>query len=135
MIKAPAKVPTVAVGSIRAYSNKGVRRSQVVGKAAQMAEYIWYDGLEGAPEKGLLFNEMRSKTKVIPQPVTSLQASDFPSWSFDGSSTGQAAGDNSDCILMPVAVYPDPIRKGGNVLVMCQVMDPEGKPHPTNTRA
>lgn len=50
--------------------------------------------------QGLLFNEMRSKTKVIPNPVKSGNASDFPAWSFDGSSTGQAEGNNSDCILL-----------------------------------
>ena len=46
---------------------------------------------------------------------------DFPEWSFDGSSTGQAEGKNSDCILRPVCVTSDPIRGGDNVLVMCEV--------------
>lgn len=45
----------------------------------------------------------------------------FPDWSFDGSSTGQAEGNNSDCILRPVRVVPDPIRGGDDVLVMCEV--------------
>ena len=35
----------------------------------------------------------------------------------------------------PVCVVPDPIRGGDNVLVMCQVLSPDGTPHPTNTRA
>lgn len=78
---------------------------------------------------------MRSKTKVIQKPVTSGNPADFPDWSFDGSSTGQAAGDNSDCILNPVAVYPDPIRGGQDVLVMCEVLNPDSTPHATNTRA
>ena len=78
---------------------------------------------------------MRSKTKVIQKPVTSGNPKDFPDWSFDGSSTGQAAGDNSDCILNPVAIYPDPIRGGQDVLVMCEVLNPDSTPHPTNTRA
>ena len=56
-------------------------------------------------------------------------------WGFDGSSTQQAEGHSSDCMLKPVAVYPDGARKNG-VLVMCEVMMPDGKtPHPTNTRA
>lgn len=55
-------------------------------------------------------------------------------WSFDGSSTGQAEGGDSDCLLNPVWSCPDPIRGGNNVLVLCEVMTPEGKPHPTNTR-
>lgn len=49
--------------------------------------------------QGIVFNEMRSKTKVIQKPVTSMNPKDFPDWSFDGSSTGQAEGNNSDCIL------------------------------------
>lgn len=106
-----------------------------INALAQRAEYIWFDGLEGAPEKGTVFNEMRSKTKVIQKPVTSGNSKDFPDWSFDGSSTGQAEGNNSDCILNPVAVYPDPIRGGQDVLVMCEVLKPDSSPHPTNTRA
>ena len=49
--------------------------------------------------QGVVFNEMRSKTKVIQKPITSLDPKEFPDWSFDGSSTGQAEGNNSDCIL------------------------------------
>ncbi len=48
----------------------------------------------------MIFNEMRSKTKCFgPDEVLGLDASQYPDWSFDGSSTGQAAGNNSDCIL------------------------------------
>ena len=49
---------------------------------AQRAEYIWADGLEG--QKGVKFNEMRSKTKVIPEPLPAGSL-DFPEWNFDGS--------------------------------------------------
>lgn len=98
------------------------------------AEYIWFDGLEGSPSKGLIFNEMRSKTKCFDAPLSS-NPSDYPDWSFDGSSTGQASGNNSDCILRPCKVVPDPIRGAPHVLVMCEVFAPDGKPHPTNTRA
>ena len=52
--------------------------------------------LSGA--QGLIFNEMRAKTKVIQEPL-GLNPKDYPDWSFDGSSTGQAEGNNSDCIL------------------------------------
>lgn len=102
---------------------------------AQKAEYIWYDGQEGQESKGTIFNEMRSKTKVIQKPVTNFDPKAFPEWSFDGSSTGQAEGNNSDCILRPVYVVPDPIRGSDDVLVMCEVLDPAGAPHPTNSRA
>ena len=55
-------------------------------------------------------------------------------WGFDGSSTRQAEGSNSDCMLHPVAVFPDPARTNG-ALVMCEVMLPDGTPHPSNSRA
>jgi len=101
----------------------------------QKCEYLWFDGAEGSESKGLVFNEMRSKTKVLPEAVTSGNPKDFPDWSFDGSSTGQAEGNNSDCILEPCAVYPDPIRGAPHVLIMCQVKTPDGEPHESNTRA
>ena len=41
---------------------------------------------------------MRAKTKVIQEPL-GMNPKDYPDWSFDGSSTGQAEGNNSDCIL------------------------------------
>jgi glutamine synthetase len=90
------------------------------------AEYIWVDGTE--PTK-----KLRSKTKILPGPVNSLQG--LPEWGFDGSSTNQAEGHASDCIMRPVFYCPDPIRGGDNVLVMTEVFSADGKPHPTNTRA
>eukprot|EP00897_Mesotaenium_endlicherianum_P000863 jgi/Mesen1/10778/ME000091S10303 len=106
-------------------------RSLQINALAQRAEYIWADGLEG--RKGIRFNEMRSKTKVIPDPIAAGSI-DFPEWSFDGSSTGQAEGNDSDCILRPVYSCPDPIRGGQDVLVLCEVLNPDFTPHATNTR-
>ena len=60
---------------------------------------------------------------------------ELPLWGFDGSSTMQAEGRSSDCVLKPVRVFPDAARKNG-VLVMCEVMMPDGvTPHPSNKRA
>jgi glutamine synthetase len=89
-------------------------------------EYIWSDG------KGL-----RSKTKIIPDPFlkTKINVSKLPSWGFDGSSTGQAETKNSDCLLEPVKVISDPFLGGKNLLVLCEVFNPDGTPHKTNTRA
>jgi glutamine synthetase len=86
------------------------------------AEYIWIDGTEPAPL-------LRSKTKVLDSMPTSL-----PIWGFDGSSTNQATGDKSDCVLKPVFSCPDPIRGGDNILVMCEVELVDGTPHDSNTR-
>jgi glutamine synthetase len=77
--------------------------------------------------------KLRSKTKIIEGPVNSL--SDIPDWGFDGSSTMQAAGEDSDCMLKPVSYIQDPIRGGDNLLAMCEVMNPDGSVHDSNTRA
>jgi len=73
------------------------------------AEYIWIDGTE--PTK-----KLRSKTKIVPS------GEEPPIWGFDGSSTQQATGDRSDCVLQPVFVCSDPIRGGDDKLVLCEVM-------------
>jgi glutamine synthetase len=90
------------------------------------AEYVWVDGTE--PTK-----KLRSKTKILPGPVRDLKS--IPEWGFDGSSTNQAEGHASDCIMKPVFFCPDPIRGGDNLLVMTEVFSADGKPHPTNSRA
>ena len=90
------------------------------------AEYIWMDGHKPT-------SKLRSKTKVMEGPIKKV--TDLPEWGFDGSSTMQAEGNNSDCALMPVYFVPDPIRGGDHILVMCEVNNPDGTPHVTNTRA
>jgi len=85
------------------------------------AEYLWIDGTVPTAE-------IRSKTKI-------LADGDKPGiWGFDGSSTGQATGDNSDVVLNPVFSCPDPIRGGDDILVMCETLLTDLTPHPTNTR-
>lgn len=91
------------------------------------AEYIWLDGNE--PVQGL-----RSKARVVDVPETP-KLEDFPAWNFDGSSTEQATGDDSDCLLEPVCVLRDPLRGEGNHLVLCEVQNADGSPHATNKRA
>ncbi len=106
-------------------------------------EYIWLDGNEPT-------QKLRSKTKiwdydhmtdplelngrvlayngrVIPSP------DELPNWNFDGSSTNQAKGNKSDCVLKPVRIVMDPQRLDG-FLVMCEVMNSDGTPHKTNKR-
>ena len=90
------------------------------------AEYIWIDGHKPTAK-------LRSKTKVFEGPVKSLD--DIPMWGFDGSSTMQAEGSDSDCMLKPVYYLPDPIRGGDDILVMNEVRKPDGSIHESNTRA
>jgi len=89
-------------------------------------EYIWLDGKKPIPE-------LRAKTtiKSFDKPPT---LADLPLWGFDGSSTMQAEGHSSDCILKPVRFYPDIARKDA-YLVLAEVMLPDGTAHPTNARA
>jgi len=86
------------------------------------AEYIWIDGTEPTAK-------LRSKTKII------ADGAELPIWGFDGSSTNQAPGSASDCVLQPVFSCPDPIRGGNDKLVLCEVLLTDMTPHPTNTRA
>ena len=91
-------------------------------------EYVWLDGYK--PTQSL-----RSKVKV----------DDYvDEWSFDGSSTQQATGDKSDCLLRPVAEYRtiDRIRADATqtgpglegTYVMCEVLRADHEPHVSNTR-
>ncbi len=86
------------------------------------AEYIWIDGTEPTAQ-------LRCKTKVV------ADGKEPGIWGFDGSSTNQAPGSNSDCVLQPVYVVPDPLRGGTSVLVLCEVQLVDFTPHPSNTRA
>ncbi|MBK8806118.1 MAG: glutamine synthetase beta-grasp domain-containing protein [Bacteroidales bacterium] len=88
-------------------------------------EYIWLDGSK--PTQGL-----RSKTRVENNFDGKLAS--CPVWAFDGSSTQQAEGGKSDCLLKPVFICPDPDRKSA-FLVMCEVMNADGTAHSTNARA
>jgi glutamine synthetase len=86
------------------------------------AEYIWIDGTEPLAQ-------LRSKTKIVPD------GKEPPIWGFDGSSTNQAEGRSSDCVLRPVFVCSDPLRGSTDKLVMCEVLLTDMSPHATNKRA
>jgi len=88
-------------------------------------EYVWLDGYK--PTQSL-----RSKTKI--EKNFSGKLADLPNWAFDGSSTEQAPGGSSDCVLKPVFVVPDPQRKNA-YLVMCEVLNADETPHASNGRA
>src|SRR5499433_2167843 len=95
----------------------------------RQAEYIWIDGATPT-------HQLRSKSRIITLPDNDSAGIDnFPTWSFDGSSTYQATGSDSDLILKPVNFVPDPLRGAGNFLVLCEVFNADGTPHETNTRA
>ena len=88
-----------------------------------LATYIWIDGSG---------ENLRSKTMTID--FEPKQASQLPWWNFDGSSTAQAEGSNSDVYLKPVAVFNDPFLQGKNKLVMCETYKYDKTPTETNKR-
>jgi len=93
-----------------------------------LAEYVWVDA-DG---------NTRSKTRTLPE-AKCASADTLPKWNFDGSSTDQAPGDDSEVILNPCRIFKDPFRMRpdgkANILVMCDTYTPAGEPLPTNTRA
>ncbi|KAJ8662581.1 hypothetical protein O0I10_001542 [Lichtheimia ornata] len=91
-------------------------------KGSVQVEYVWIDG----------FNQLRSKTKTVNKVPSS--AAELPEWNFDGSSTGQAEGHDSDVLIKPVAMFNDPFRSGDNKFVICETFNPDGTPHKTNHR-
>jgi glutamine synthetase len=88
------------------------------------AEYIFIGG------SGL---DLRSKSRVFPSPIQSL--SDLPDWNYDGSSTKQATGHESEVLIKPIKYIPDPFRNGDNILVLCETYNPKTmEPLETNHR-
>lgn len=87
-----------------------------------IAEYIWLGG-------NLI--DIRSKCMTLPEET---DLSSLPDWNFDGSSTNQASGHDSEVILKPKAVYPDPFRLGSHILVWCETYYPNGEPTDSNFR-
>jgi len=87
------------------------------------ATYLWIDGS---------LQNVRCKTMTID--FVPNDPSELKVWNFDGSSTGQAPGNNSDVLMRPVAIFKDPFRGGDNILVLTETLNNDGTPHATNHR-
>lgn len=119
------------------------------------AMYIWIDGtgeglrcktrtLDSEPKtiEGSYCNSdyyvSLNKTKLFAQTLLVLEkvqvfvffcaSVELPEWNFDGSSTYQSEGSNSDMYLIPQAMFRDPFRKDPNKLVLCDVLKYNRKP-------
>ena len=91
-----------------------------------LAEYIWIGGN----------NELRSKCRVMSGSVYDKDSIySYPDWNYDGSSTGQAIGSDSEVIMKARAVFKCPFRSGDNRMILCDTYLPNGEPHITNHRA
>ena len=88
-----------------------------------IVEYIWIDGV----------GNLRSKTKVLKTDNIITDFNECPDWNYDGSSTNQASGNDSEVILKPKALFNDPFREKGHLL-LCDTYLPDNTPHLTNTR-
>merc|ERR1719224_180748 len=86
-----------------------------------MAEYIW---LGGATTVMGGF-DIRSKTRTLEKVPASV--ADLPVWNYDGSSTEQAPGKDSEVLIRPVAIFNDPFRGAPHKLVWCEGFHPETK--------
>ena len=93
-------------------------------------EYLWLDGYETP--------NIRSKTRYVyidPEDMGSnISIDKIPDWGFDGSSTEQAVGSDSDCLLKPVAIFSnttDALTATNSYIVLCEVMNSDGTPHET----
>jgi len=89
-------------------------------------EYLWLDGYKPVAN-------LRAKTKIIVLENYNGELEPIPEWNFDGSSTRQATGKNSEVVLKPVRIYPDPDRENGYIVVS-ECLNPDGTPHVDNTR-
>jgi len=110
-------------------TNPLVHLNDLSQKGKVIAEYIWIDGAFG----------IRSKTRTLDKKPTSIN--EIPNWNYDGSSCYQAPTNNSEIIIKPVAIFPDPFRGGDNILVLTEAFIWEDTtyqkliPANTNTRA
>ncbi len=90
-------------------------------------DYIWLDGYQPTAN-------IRTKSQILDTDSFDGSLAAVPEWGFDGSSTQQAEGHDSDCILKPARVYRNPLQENG-YFVLCEVLTRDGAPHESNYRA
>merc|ERR1712024_182332 len=109
------------------YTNKNVidkfLRLDLGGTEKTQCMYVWIDGTG---------EYLRAKTRTVN--FVPKEPKELPIWNYDGSSTGQAEGSNSDVYLYPCAIYRDPFRLGNHKLVLCETYKHNKMPHETNHR-
>ncbi len=76
--------------------------------------------------------DLRCKARTLD--FTPKGPEDLPIWNFDGSSTKQAPGHDSEVLLKPVRIVPDPFRGAPNIIVLCECLKPDMTPVASNTR-
>merc|ERR1719282_80191 len=121
-----AKAPKKSAPKKSASSDKGPTGLAALStyEKCVLAEYVWLDAHQVA----------RSKTKTLTTAPKSV--ADLPVWNYDGSSTEQAEGHNSEINLVPRAIFKDPFRGAPHVLVLADCYNAwDDQPAIGNTRA
>ena len=119
---APLRSPLSSLKVARGAAS-GLSKMQM---AKVKAEYIWIGGRGGGGD------DYRSKTRVLDSMPKSIN--DLPLWNYDGSSTGQAPGSDSEVFLKPAFMCKDPMREGDHILVLCEMLRPDMTPIKESTR-
>lgn len=102
-------------------------------------EYVWIGGYCSNYSYGPLNYikpfTLRSKTKIIYTSKNILTLEDIPIWNYDGSSTNQSETKKSEVFIAPKAMFNDPFRENGKLVLCDTYLDSECKtPHESNTR-
>ena len=90
-----------------------------------IVEHVWIGG-HG--------HDIRSKCRTY-QRDTLPAPGDLSEWGYDGSSTNQASGEDSEVFIRPRKVVKCPLRGGMNCIALCDTYLPTGEPANTNFRA
>jgi len=89
-----------------------------------LAEYVWLDAAQMPRSKTMTMT-------TIPNSVADLRV-----WNYDGSSTEQAEGHNSEIFIYPRVIFKDPFRGYPHIMVLSEAFNAwDGKPSIGNTRA
>lgn len=96
---------------------------------AVILEYVWLSGQN-------THHDIRSKCKTwYTNDVNAIKVTELPVWNFDGSSTAQAKGLDTEILIKPVGIYPHPFIQGTPArVVLCECYLPNGQPTEDNTR-
>jgi glutamine synthetase len=92
-------------------------------------DYVWIGGN----------NELRSKIRVfkLDKNIETMDKKILLSqleWNYDGSSTQQADGDDSEITLKAVNMYPEPIYAEKRYFIICDTYKSNGEPAKNNNR-
>jgi glutamine synthetase len=103
---------------------------------AVAVEYLWVSGAD-------THHDLRSKVKTIELEEHAIHKfqkdagqlyESLPVWNFDGSSTKQALGRDTEILIRPVASFVHPFMKQPAFVTLCECFTPQGQPTPDNTR-